>query len=298
MERRTLGKTGMNVSVLGFGGAEIGFDHASVENVERMLGSAIDEGLNVVDTASAYLESEELLGRALERRRNDIFLFTKCGATDGFARSDWSTEGILGQIERSLRLLRTDHVDLIQLHSCSAEILQKGDALEGIKRAREKGWARFIGYSGEGSDAVAAIESGEFDVFQTSVSIADQESIDLTIPKAVGRGMGVIAKRPVANVAWKWAEQPPNGYHFAYWERLRALRYDFLAGDLSSAVAKAIRFTLTIPGVHTAIVGTSSPGRWQENARAVALGPLPDVEMDAIFNRWSEVAKSTWNGQV
>ncbi len=287
----------MDVSVLGFGGSEIGLEHASREEAEALLGGAIDSGLNVIDTASAYLESEALIGSVISHRRSEFFLFTKCGATDGFARSDWTTDGILRQIELSLARLRTDHVDLVQLHSCSAEILGKGDAIEGLRRAREKGRTRFIGYSGDGTDALAAIECGAFDTLQTSVSVADQEAISLTIPGAMERGMGVIAKRPLANTAWRWAGPPSDSYHRPYWERMRKLRYELQSRPLADAVGIALRFTLGVEGVDTAIVGTKSAGRWQENAKLLDAGPLPRVEFDAIRARWNEIADASWTGQ-
>ena len=130
------------------------------------------------------------------------------------------------------------------------------------------------------------------------ISIADQQAIELTLPLARERQMGVIAKRPVANAAWKTGQKPVNAYHHAYWERLQKLDYDFLHGDLSEAVATALRFTLSQAGVHTAIVGTTKPGRWRENARMLEAGALPQSEIDKIRARWQEVADESWGGEV
>jgi len=298
VERRRLGKTDIMASVLGFGGAEIGYQRVSGRTVARLLGEALDAGLNVIDTAECYDDSEALVGRAISSRRREVYLFTKCGHARGWGRADWRPAPLLASVERSLRRLATDYLDLIQLHSCSLAELQQGDAIGALERAREQGRVRYIGYSGDGEAARYAIECGRFDTLQTSVSIADQEALELTLPLARGRQMGVIAKRPLANVAWLHAKKPAEPYYHAYWSRLRALDYDFLEAKPDSAAATALRFTLTVPGVHTAIVGTTKPERWQQNAASLEAGALPMAEFERIRARWREVAKTSWTGQV
>ncbi|PYM38369.1 MAG: aldo/keto reductase, partial [Candidatus Rokuibacteriota bacterium] len=188
MERRRLGKTDMKVSVLGFGGAEIGYARVAPATVGRLLGSALDAGLNAIDTAECYAGSEALIGRAVGRRRAEYYLFTKCGHAAEDGRADWRPRSLAESIERSLRRLRTDYVDLIQLHSCSERELRKGDVIEALERARERGQARYIGYSGDGAAARYAVECGRFDTLQTSISIADQAALDHALPLARRRG--------------------------------------------------------------------------------------------------------------
>jgi aryl-alcohol dehydrogenase-like predicted oxidoreductase len=299
MEKRPLGKTDMQVSVLGFGGAEIGFQGATEETVERLLKGALDAGLNVIDTGECYAGSEELIGKTIADRRADYYLFTKCGHPRGIGSEDWSPGSLLESIERSLRRLRTDRLDLIQLHSCSESVLRKGDAIAALQTARSKGYARFIGYSGDSQPARYAVECEAFDALQTSINIADQEGIDLTIPLAREKGMGVIAKRPIANAAWKESHKPIESYHHVYWDRLNKLRYDFIRNlPVEESIAHALRFTLSVPGVHTAIVGTTKPKRWQENARLVEEGLLSEAEFAAIRERWEEIAPASWLGQT
>src|SRR5437762_13819372 len=108
MERRRLGRTGMIASVLGFGGSEIGYDRVAVRTVERLLGSALDAGLNVIDTAECYDESETLIGKAIGRRRDECYLFTKCGHAAGWSRASWRRDALLASLERSLKRLATD----------------------------------------------------------------------------------------------------------------------------------------------------------------------------------------------
>ena len=221
MEKRRLGKTDMDVSVLGFGGSEIGYEHASPETVAELLNSALDAGLNVIDTAECYHNSEELIGHAVSDRRKEFYLFSKCGHPHGFGEhADWSKDSILKSIERSLDRLKTDRLDLVQLHSCSESELRTGEAIDALQTARERGYTRYIGYSGDGQAARFAVETGAFDTLQTSINIADQEAIDLTVPIAREKQMGVIAKRPIANAAWKTGHRPIDSYHHEYWERL------------------------------------------------------------------------------
>jgi aryl-alcohol dehydrogenase-like predicted oxidoreductase len=297
MERRRLGATDMAVSVLGFGGSEIGYQRVSLKTVTRLLEGALDAGLNVIDTAECYEDSEVLIGRAIGGRRRDYHLFTKCGHSGGWGRADWRAAALLRSIERSLQRLATDHVDLVQLHSCSLDVLRKGDATAALERARERGLTRYIGYSGDGEAARYALECGRFDTLQTSVSLADQEALELTLPVARARNVGVIAKRPIANAAWRYTRKPAEPYYQPYWTRLRTLDYEFLR-DGAEAAATALRFTLSVPGVHTAIVGTTKPERWRENATLLEAGPLPAAVFERIRARWHEVAEPSWHGQV
>jgi aryl-alcohol dehydrogenase-like predicted oxidoreductase len=300
MEKRRLGKTDMDVSVLGFGGAEIGFENASPDAVAKLLKSALDAGLNVIDTGECYRDSEELIGQTVSERREDFYLLTKCGHPHGMESSaNWSQASLLQSIERSLRLLKTDRLDIVHLHSCSESELRKGEAITALQTARERGYTRYIGYSGDSRAAHFAVECGAFDTLQTSISIADQEAIELTMPLAHKKQMGVIAKRPIANAAWKTGHKPIQGYHHEYWERLRKLNYEFLRNtDLERTIGIALRFTLSVPGVHTAIVGTKKPERWQENAKLLEAGPLSEAEFHAIRHRWEEYAPRIWIGQI
>lgn len=298
MEKRRLGGTGMDVTVLGFGGAEIGFEKAEQSTVDALLNAALDAGLNVIDTAAGYPQSEAKIGAAVGARRKEFFLFTKCGNPTSNDDQYWNAGALTASIDQSLADLRTDHVDLVQLHSCSAEILRRGDAIGALQKARDAGKTRFIGYSGDNDNAMFAVESGVFDTLQTSVNIADQSAIGTTLEKARANGMGVIVKRPIANAAWKTGAKPVSPYHHVYWDRLQELKYDFLSGDLEAAISTALRFTLAQAGVTTVIVGTKNPERWKANAKLLDAGALPPDVVNKIRARWKEVAKADWVGQT
>jgi aryl-alcohol dehydrogenase-like predicted oxidoreductase len=290
----------MEVTVLGIGGAEIGYENASAEIAGTLLNRALDLGINVIDTAECYHTSEELIGQAIAHRRDEFFLFTKCGHPRGAESApNWSNDSILESIQRSLTRMKTERVDVVHLHSCSEAELRKGEAIAALQTARERGYTRYIGYSGDGHAARYAVECGAFDTLQTSINIADQESIDLTIPIARQNNLGVIAKRPIANAAWKNGHKPIDSYQHEYWERLSKLNYHFLHEmDVHAAVSIALRFTLGVPGVHTAIVGTAKPERLEENIGMLKTGPLEAEQFNAIRERWEELAPRTWVGQV
>jgi aryl-alcohol dehydrogenase-like predicted oxidoreductase len=141
------------------------------------------------------------------------------------------------------------------------------------------------------------VQCGRFDVLQTSVNLADQDAIELSIEPARVRGVGVVAKRPIANAAWRQGRRPDNAYHHVYWERLQRLDDPFLRGSAAEAVGTALRFTAAVPGVHTLIVGTTQPGRWGQNAALLDGGALAPVEFERIRTRWREVADASWTGQ-
>jgi hypothetical protein len=315
MEMRAFGGTGMQVGVLGFGAGEIGSENTPYPMVDRILGEAADAGLNVIDTAPLYSDSEEKLGRALQGRRDQFLLFTKCGRVlpkksnwKGFwlrakrkirrwtKKSDppehqspeWQPRVLEWNIEQSLRRLKTDRIDLIQLHSCSEETLRRGEVIEVLERARQAGKVRHIGYSGDGMAALYAVRCGHFEALQISISIADQEALDLTVPLARQRGMGVIAKRPIANALWK-SGRPENPYYQSYWDRLQELRYDFLQDG--RALEIALRFTLSVPGVHTMIVGTTNPAHLRQNLEFTTTGGLDEDQFNHIRTRWKNVAR-------
>jgi aryl-alcohol dehydrogenase-like predicted oxidoreductase len=296
-ERRPLGHTGIAVSALGFGASEFGQKRIALKTAAHILGTALDDGLNVIDTAACYGNSEELIGRAVGHRRKDFYILTKCGHASGLRFEDWTPALIEPSIDRSLKRLRTDYLDVAQLHSCDEGQLRQGELTAALQRARDKGKLRYIGYSGDGQAALYAAQCGAFDTIQISISIADQEAIETVLPLARERNIGIIAKRPIANAAWLVGSWWSLGsYTRPYRTRLRRLNYDFLGCQPKEAVASALRFTLSVPGVHTAIVGTTKPSRWQQNAALLAEGPLAQSEYDLIRVRWRSVATSDWIG--
>ncbi len=293
MEQRSFGKTDMKVSLLGFGSYKMSekIGGTAVGEASRLLGQVLDAGINVIDTAECYGQGEKLIGQAIGHRRSEYYLFTKCGHASGFDLSDWSPQLLEQSIDRSLQRLKTDHVDLVQLHSCSQETLRQGEVIEVLQKARTAGKTRYIGYSGDRRAARYAVQCGAFDTLQISVNIADQESIDHIIPMAKKQGIGVIAKRSVANGAWSSTQEPTDPVDQLYWERLKPLNYDFLKGDSTSIASITQRFTMSVPGVDIVLVGTTNPDHLRSNISVLETGPLPKEQYEAIRSRWKTL---TW----
>jgi aryl-alcohol dehydrogenase-like predicted oxidoreductase len=296
MQKRPLGKTGLMITPLGFGAA--GLNAGDEAATARLLNAALDAGTNIIDTAECYNRSEEMIGAAVGHRRSEYVIFTKFGHNGAdFGHEDWDPRIVQPSIDRSLKRLKTDCIDLIQIHTCDLPTLEKGELIAELKKARDAGKCRFIGFSGDRDVAKWAVDSGIFDTLQTSISICDQEAIELTVPEARRRGMGLIIKRPIANGVWSFSEQnPPRSGIDSYWQRLKVLDYPFVKAGCSPEMA--LRFTMSVEGVATALVGTKKVERWQEYRAAAEKGNLPAAEFEAIRKRWKQVAKPDWMGET
>jgi aryl-alcohol dehydrogenase-like predicted oxidoreductase len=284
MIKTRFGKTGFNVTPLGFGAAEIGFLKPQRDQAAGILNLLLDEGVNVIDTASAYETSEELIGEAISHRRSQYILISKCGRCDGELKGeDWSAPLIAQTIERSLRRLKTDVLDVMLLHTCEQDILHKGDALGALVKAKSAGKIRFVGFSGDNQAVAYAATLPEVDVVETSINIADQANIDLVLPVARKHDVGLLAKRPVANAAWKKTEDQP-GFYGKYAEdyKARLAKMKLNPAELGISTAPelawpelALRFAISQAGVHSAIIGTASTQNTRRNIEFAKKGPLP-----------------------
>ncbi len=287
LERRAFGDTGLEVSVVGLGAGQIGESDVTEAEAAEVLNGALDLGVTLIDTAASYGLSEERIGRHLGRRRDEFVLSTKGGPKINGQR-DWSPGSVLEGIEQSLRLTRSERIDIFYLHSCPLDVLRRGDLQDTLDQAVDAGKIGVAGYSGDNEPLAFAVDSGRFGAIETSVNIADQWNLR----NVLGRRpeLGVIAKRPIANAPWRFAERPTGNYAELYWERLRALELD--PGDLEWAEF-ALRFTVYASGVHTAIAGTAKLDHLRRNLMAASRGPLPAAALDGIDRAWRAVG-SGW----
>jgi aryl-alcohol dehydrogenase-like predicted oxidoreductase len=206
IEKRSLGKTGEKLSVIGFGGIVV--KDASPEEADQRVKMAIDQGVNYFDVAPSYGNAEEMLGPALEPYRNDVFLACKTGRR----KKDEARK----ELEESLEKLRTDHFDLYQLHAVTKmedvdTILGKGGALEAFEAARNEGLVRYLGFSAHSVEAAMALmEAYDFDTILFPFNYATWYAGDFgpqVLEKAREKEMGILALKAMAWRRWEEGEE-------------------------------------------------------------------------------------------
>lgn len=248
MEKRILGKTNYEVSIVGFGGIPI--QRADKDKAVEILREALNQGINFIDTARGYRESEALIGHALEVLGRDKFIL----ATKSMNRT---YDGILEELHTSLKLLRTDYIDLFQFHNIADKatldkVLAKGGALQALKEAKEKGLIREIGLSSHSADLLdIAIDTGEFSTIQFPYNAVERQGEPI-FEKAKKNNIGVIIMKP-------------------------------LAGGALSNGELAMRFILENPNITVVIPGMDSVEQVRQNTKAGnELRKLTDEEREVL----------------
>jgi aryl-alcohol dehydrogenase-like predicted oxidoreductase len=262
------------------------------ERAGRLLNAVLDGGIDLIDTSVDYGRSEELIGRFVAHRRREFFLATKCGCPlvppGNGARPpyphDYRPANIRAGIDQSLRRLRTDVIDLIQVHlSPGRDQLEEDDVVATLQSARDQGKVRFIGMSGTLPHLPDHIAMGVFDAFQIPYSALQREHEEL-VGRAAAAGAATIIRGGVARgvgpdgPAGRGPIGLDPGEGRRRWDDARLA--DLLDG--SDATTFLLRFTLSHPDLHTTIVGTADLGHLAANLGAADLGPLPaDVYREA-----------------
>jgi aryl-alcohol dehydrogenase-like predicted oxidoreductase len=261
--RRLLGNTGCEVSQFGLGGEGVLRTHGRMAEAVAVIHRALDQGVTYCDTSPAYAGSIDYYGAALGERRNQVFLASKT--------HDRTRDGSLRLLDESLKRLRTDHLDLWQLHDLRTTgdlkmIFGRGGALEALVEARAQGLVRFLGVTGHHDPSILleAMRLFDFDTVLVALNAADAHRLSFAqtaLVEAARRGMGVIGMKVYAAGA-------------------------MLRGDASSrpvATAEAMGYVLSLKGVSTVVVGCSSPAEVDENAQiARSFQPLDAPTMRAI----------------
>jgi aryl-alcohol dehydrogenase-like predicted oxidoreductase len=293
VEYGRLGRTDLHVSALALGTVELGLDYGIAVPGEfgrpteaeaiRLIHTALDSGMNLIDTARAYGESEAVLGRALRGRRREVVLATKVRTQrdDGTTpTSDDLRQHMLESLETSLRLLQTEYVDIWQVHNVDTALLAQRELLAEIfTAARRSGKARAIGGSTYGvAMPMAAIESDLFDMLQVTYSVLDQRMSDQVLPTATERDIGIV----VRSILLKGALTARGDYLPAHLAELRTRSHQFRAlvdySSLNLSPAQmAVAFGLAHPHIQSVLIGVRSEQELREALGAVAVELPPDL---------------------
>ncbi|NLF73049.1 MAG: aldo/keto reductase [Candidatus Anammoximicrobium sp.] len=299
MITKTLGRTGLKVTQLGYGSMGLrgprtwGVRVVSDEDADRFLNAVLDAGINFVDTAPDYGVSEERIGRYLGSRRAEFYLATKCGCApiqheDHLeVRHVWTGDVIQRNIETSLQRLRTDYVDVLQFHGGDAETLQRQGLIDLLRGLREQGVIRFLGVSSSLPHLPGLIDLGVFDTFQIPYSCLAPEHHEW-IRRAAETGAGIIIRGGIAHGGPEAEIQRPALNDI--WTRAKL---DQILPDGMKRAELVLRYTLSHPHCHTTIVGTCNPDHLAENLAAAACGPLPVELYEEIRSRIAAVVSGS-----
>jgi aryl-alcohol dehydrogenase-like predicted oxidoreductase len=288
---RALGRTGSDVTILGYGAMELrgrprGPEIAD-EDAGRLLNAVLDGGINLIDTSPDYGRSEELVGTHVGHRRDEFFLASKCGCPVEFPADvpppyphDYSQRNVRADVEQSLRRLRTDRIDLVQVHmSPSKATLEENHTIEALKELQAAGKIRFIGMSGILPHLPDHIAMGVFDAFQIPYSAVQRDHENL-VTEAADKGAGTLirggAARGAASEEKNWTVGPLTqqaGVGQQNWETSGI--EDLIRQAGIGRQEFILRFTLSHPGLSTTIVGTANPAHLAGNIATAEKGPLP-----------------------
>jgi aryl-alcohol dehydrogenase-like predicted oxidoreductase len=243
LPRRPLGRTGHEATLFSLGGEGVLRTHGRMEEAVRVIHRALDHGVNYCDTAPAYDGSLDYYGAALGERRREIFLASKT--------HDRTRDGSLRLLDESLRRLRTDHLDLWQLHDLRTmqdieRIFARGGALEALVQARAEGRVRYLGLTGHHDPAILleTMQRFDFDTVLVALNAADIHRLSFiaqVLPEAIRRGMAVIGMKVFAQ--------------------------GVLLGRGKLTAEDAMHYVLSLPGVSHVIIGCKTPAEVDENAR-------------------------------
>jgi aryl-alcohol dehydrogenase-like predicted oxidoreductase len=289
IQRRPLGATGLTVPAVGLGAMQLGDPAVPEAEAERLLRGALELGAGLIDTARSYGLSEDRIGRFLSGFRDEFVLSTKLGyGIEGIP--DWTPEAVSRGIDAARERLRTDVIDIVHLHSCDRRTLEHGGVADALLKAVDDGKVGVAAYSGENEALEFAVASGWFGVVQASVSFCDQAALDGALAAAGSRGVGVLAKRPLATAPWRGQGAEP-----VYAERFGVLAATI--GEAGDWADTALRFAAFAPGVSSALVGTRSLERLAAAVASAARGPLSAQETRRLAEAFRR-AGTGWKGIV
>lgn len=276
LPRRPLGKTGVEVSILGIGSAPLGWPETSQGEVDRVISMAIDEGINYIDTAPIYDMAEIRLGKALKGKRDKVALVSKVEAT--------SKQDATWQLQESLRKLQTDYLDAVHLHNVgrtdrfpSMEVLLGPDgALQALRDARKKGMIRHIGMTSHlrPQRALPVLQTGDIELVMCAVNFVDRHTYNFegtVFAEARQRGLGIVAMKILGGTLKRGADA-----------RLSAPEH----------YQQAVRYALGIPGLSVAIMGVCRASELKQALATVrAYKPFSSEELTRLQDKGKLLAR-------
>ena len=286
MNYHTLGRTGLKVSEIALGTVSLGADYGLPAPGEfgrpgrsdalRVIQMAADAGINLFDTAPAYGDAEALLGDALAAR-NDCFIATKVSVPQNGIRS--ISETIPASLEKSLRSLKRDAVDIVQVHNATTDVIEAGAILEALIDAKTAGKIRFVGVSVyTDAEAIAAIQSGTVDMIQIAFSILDQRKMHAVIPEAKKHNIGVLSRSALLKGALSL-----KALHLP--TELEALKVaasrvrDVLNVSWEELPSAAVRFCVDANGIDSVLIGPRTLTELEQALHVVSLPKLNEIVM-------------------
>ena len=279
LPKRELGRTGLQVTTLGYGAMELRGAprgrEVSDEAADRILNAVLDAGVNYIDTSIDYGLSEERIGKFIAGRRSEYYLASKCGcfvgdeaAAGGRFPHVFTRENIVAGVNQSLARMKTDYLDLVQFHASPTKAeLEEHGGLQALLDLQKEGKVRYVGISATLPNIREHIEMGVFDAFQIPYSALQREH-EAVISEAASAGAGIVIRGGAAKGG-------PGKEEGSYWDSWQAAAIDDLLGDMSR-MEFVLRFTYSHPDLDTTIVGTVNPAHLQDNINALLKGPLPE----------------------
>ena len=282
LETTEFGNTGIDVTRLGFGALEL--IKITEDEANSLLNLVLDSGINFIDTSIDYGESEELICKFISHRRSEFFLASKCGCPLGLGKYSakdhiFTKENITNGINQSLKRMKTDHLDLVQLHSSpSKNVIEENDVIQTLLEIKKEGKVRFIGSSSVLPSLADHIKMNVFDAFQIPYSALNREH-ETWITNAFESGAGTIIRGGVSKGEFGGNKE---------WENFSKANLDDLLDEGESRTSFLLRFTLSHPELNTTIVGTKNPEHFKENLKTAIRGRLPQNTYEEAKKRLSD----------
>ena len=277
MKTRTLGRTGLEVTELAYGAMEL--RKVDEAQADKLLNTVLDSGINLIDTSPDYGNSEDLIGQFISGRRDEYVLASKCGCNVPHDGSDdrhiWTAEQVQHNVDHSLERMKTDHLDLLQIHSATAKEIEDGGLVDAMKKVQADGKVRFIGYTATGrdefgwSDVQTMIGWDVFDFYQLPYNIVARPH-ETSVAKAAAAGAGIILR---GTVKPSYARVYGDDDWETLWEKANL---DDLMEEGEDRFRFMLRYAISHPDYSTAIIGTRSLDHLRDNIETFDQGGLSD----------------------